>query len=310
MLKDYYYKVAGFTFVTSLPEDKDIHCLLPSFVPFCQDTTNGQCDGEEMLFCLTVSDMPVPMPEDARILEEAENDMGHVRLSEVENGYMVELNNREDTPVHVLRANRTFTAVRACLHWNDPYAGDALCALLRITYSLAILPHGGISIHAAAVVLNGRAYLFMGKSGTGKSTHAALWQRCFAGCELLNDDNPTVREENGQITVYGTPWSGKTPCYRNLDYPLGGVVRLRQAGENRFEVRMDDEAFVLLLPGCSAIRSDRTMCENLYDTLAQMVSTVKTGELECLPDEEAALLCAASLGAYGDDTAQAYDPTN
>lgn len=299
MLLEHYYKVAGFPFVVSLPAGRDADRLLPSCGAF---RLAARPDDGELLFRLTAGSEPLPEARVARLLDETTNDLGRVRLSETSDGYRVELSYCAGGPVHELCADRTFRTARACLRWDDRSAGAALNSLLRIVYSLAVPFRGGVSIHAAAVALGGRAWLFMGKSGTGKSTHAALWRRCFAGCELLNDDNPTVRVEKGGVYVYGTPWSGKTPCYRNLCYPLGGAVRLRQAGTNRFVRCADVEAFATLLPGCSFIRDDRAMCEALYDTLARVAESVTVGTLECRPDEEAARLCAAALHAVGPAT--------
>ncbi len=76
--------------------------------------------------------------------------------------------------------------------------------------------------------------MFLGPSGTGKSTHASLWLENVEGTELVNDDNPVVRIlDDGSIKVYGSPWSGKTPCYLNVNYPLGGIVNLIQASHNK-----------------------------------------------------------------------------
>ena len=296
MLIDYYYKVAEFIFEVSLPEEQDIHSLLPSFVPFYQgiDVHAGK---DDILFHFTACDVPVSDGCKVRILDDAENDMGHVRLSEYGDNYIVELNYMSDTPIHTLCADRTFRLARVNMLWNDPYVGHALSSMLRIVYSLSVPFRGGISLHAAAVVLNGNAYLFMGKGGTGKSTHAALWLRHFPECTLLNDDNPTVRAEGGKVTVYGTPWSGKTPCYKNRQCLLAGIVRLRQSGENSFVSCTDVDAFITLLPGCSAIRNNKEMCDCMYDTLTEIITSVRIGKLECRPDEAAVRLCAASLAA-------------
>lgn len=172
---------------------------------------------------------------------------------------------------------------------------SVLSSMLRMAFAQAILPHGAISLHAAAVVLSGSAYLFMGKSGTGKSTHARLWQQCFPGCLLLNDDNPMLRLHDGQVWAYGTPWSGKTPCYRSERYRVQGIVRLAQAPHNRFLPATEVEAFSLLLPGISAIGQHERYYQLMADTLVQVALTVRVGTLECLPDEAAARLCAASL---------------
>lgn len=135
----------------------------------------------------------------------------------------------------------------------------------------------------------------MGKSGTGKSTHAAQWLRCFPESRLLNDDNPTVRIEEGRVTVYGTPWSGKTPCYKNESFTLGGIVRLVQAGTNRFIPQEGVDAFITILPGCMVIHENNVLHEELCSTLAEVAGSVPVGVLECRPDEEAARLCAGVL---------------
>jgi hypothetical protein len=145
------------------------------------------------------------------------------------------------------------------------------------------------------VCLDNKGFLFMGKSGTGKSTHAMLWQEAFPGCELLNDDNPTLRLEEEGVRVYGTPWSGKTPCYKNRSCLVQGMVRLRQAKENRFERQTDIGAFIHLLPGCSVIRKDEGQYDVLCTTLIEMIGKVKVGVLACLPTQEAARVCRAAL---------------
>ena len=65
--------------------------------------------------------------------------------------------------------------------------------------------------------------------------------------------------EGSVTTAYGSPWSGKTPCYKNESAPLAGVIRLRQAPANRFEPMEDIAAFSLLLPGCSVLRQDKKL---------------------------------------------------
>ena len=136
------------------------------------------------------------------------------------------------------------------IHWNERHAGEILSLLLRLVYSQAILYRNGIALHASVVALDGKGYLFMGNSGTGKSTHASLWIGLFPGCELLNDDNPVVRIEEEGVMVYGTPWSGKTACYRNQRFPVRGIVRLVQAPHNRFIRQEEVDAFITVLPGC------------------------------------------------------------
>ena len=95
--------------------------------------------------------------------------------------------------------------------------------------------------------------------------------------------------------AYGTPWSGKTPCYRPLSFPVGGMVRLKQASANRFRRQEGANAFVAIYPGCSVIGQDAGLRSHLYDTLVCLAEMVPVGVLECLPDREAALLCHREL---------------
>lgn len=294
MLRDYLFRVAGFVFRVSMPDGLDIVRLLPSFRPFaCAEA----CGAEDILFHLSLGSEPLPADGCGRVLEVADKDMGHTRFLEHADGFRIEQNHATGSPVHVMHTDSHFRTARAAVRWEDPCAGEVLGSFLRIVYSQAVLLRGGVSIHASAVAWKGRAFLFLGKSGTGKSTHAVQWLRRFPGSELLNDDNPTIRVEEGRGFVYGTPWSGKTPCYKNLRFPIGGIARLRQGSGNRFVLRTDVEAFITLLPGCSAIRTQHDLCNGLYDTLSCLLATVPVGELECLPDEDAAWVCATALGA-------------
>ena len=81
---------------------------------------------------------------------------------------------------------------------------------LWIMFGIAISPEA-IAIHSSTIECEGRAVLFLGESGTGKSTHTRLWQEHIPGARLLNDDSPIIRMYQGQATAFGSPWSGKTP---------------------------------------------------------------------------------------------------
>ncbi len=290
MLTDYYYKVGGLTFRLTLPDSLDAGHLLPSFLPFRSEKDDS------LLFSMTVDGTLSGHTADGYILlDESDNDMGHLRLYRGGMGYRVELNYISTAFTHTLQCDALFTTAQANIDFADSNAGQVLNSLLRTTYSQAVLRYEGISVHAAAVTLQGLAYLFMGKSGTGKSTHARQWLSAFPESELLNDDNPIVRIVDGSPVVYGSPWSGKTHCYRNLQYPIGGIVRLEQAPCNSFEEKTDIEAFTTILPGCSLVRQDITLSGMAYDTLVALADAVSVGWLRCLPNEESAILCCNSL---------------
>lgn len=284
-------KIAGFRFSFRMPEEREVDSFLPWFREF-RCTEEGT---EEYLFRMECVDTPLMPAGTVRVLEEATNDMGLTRILELEEGYRVEVRPAPGCKVQVVHADAGFSRIQAVVDWNDPYAGRAFSALLRIVFSQAVILQGGVSVHASAVVKDEKVWLFMGKSGTGKSTHASLWLQCFPQSELLNDDNPILRIEGEEVKAYGSPWSGKTACYKNKGYRVGGIVRLRQAAANRFIRKEEVEAFVGMLPGCSAIREDERLYGCLCDTLVWIAEHVVVGVMECRPDREAARICADAL---------------
>lgn len=288
----YHYCVAGFTFSVELPAGKDADALLPSFRPF---VCRNEVQGDWLLGFTATAGGSHDL--DGRLIEESESDMGLVRLYAIDGGYGVAIASTPGGTFHTMTANSDFTAIDARIDWSDRYAGHVVTSMLRIAYSQAVLLHDAISLHASAVACDGKAYLFMGRSGTGKSTHSVLWLKHVPGCELLNDDNPTVRLIDGgsRAMAFGTPWSGKTPCYKQLAMPVGGMVRLNQAPANRFHRCDGVEAFMAIFPGCSVIAGDERLRNGLYDTLARLSEVATVGTLECLPDADAALLCHAAL---------------
>lgn len=278
-----YYKVADFVFAVTLGGNRDLEVLLPSFSVFeCNEMSEG-----DLLFKLVEEEVEEDCPL-AEFLEEDVNDMGHTCLYRVGDMYRVTVRYAEFE--HVMEAGSDFRQVSAKLKWEDLYVPAVLCSMLRIVFAQAALLHSAVSLHSSTVVKDGKAYMFMGRSGTGKSTHSRLWLE-HLGAALLNDDNPIVRIVDGKALVYGSPWSGKTPCYKDKSAPIAAMVRLAQAPENRFERKSEIEAFAILLPGCSVLRFDRNLYGNLCETLIELAELVCVGEMRCLPDMDAAHTC-------------------
>ena len=307
----YSYKVAGLTFTVVAAECYDVDGLLPSFAAFRvdpRDSVTSTGSVTETLFRFTLQAEAIEVPNDAKVAEVDDNDMGHTRLSRTTDGSCcLELwyDHYEDRQTSesgstlprpgIFIANADYTNITASIAPDAPDCGLILTSMLRIAFAQAVLMRDGISIHASAVAADGKAWLFLGKSGTGKSTHARLWLRNIPGARLLNDDNPTVRLVDGQAIAFGTPWSGKTPCYRNESYPIGGIVRLIQSDVDIFTKKDEVAAFVALLPSCSVVHSDAALQSRLCDTLTRLIELVPVGELKCLPDNESALLCYNNL---------------
>lgn len=173
---------------------------------------------------------------------------------------------------------------------NDPYF---LTHALMIAFMLATSRNGTLMMHASAVILDGKAYLFQGKSGTGKSTHAALWTQNIDGAELLNDDNPVVRfSADGRAMAYGSPWSGKTHCYRNVAAPIGAFVRIVRSSENALRRLAPLRAYASLTTSVffMPFMGDE-LKETRHRTIERLAGSVACCEMFCRPDADAALTC-------------------
>ena len=162
-----------------------------------------------------------------------------------------------------------------------------------LLFAFTALKYRALEMHASVTVKDDRGYLFLGKSGTGKSTHSRLWMEAFEDAWLLNDDNPVVRLEDDGVWVYGSPWSGKTPCYKNARARVGAFVRLHQAAENSIEKARPSKAYIDVYSSCSGLKFMPEVRDELYGVIARVVESVPVFELDCLPNTEAAQVCAA-----------------
>ncbi|MBE6958442.1 MAG: hypothetical protein E7447_04750 [Ruminococcaceae bacterium] len=154
-----------------------------------------------------------------------------------------------------------------------------------------LLKFDAMFIHSSAVVKDGYAYLFSAPCGTGKSTHTALWQAAFGAenAQILNDDKPTVRLENGRWYAYGTPWSGKTSLNINMRVPLGGVCLLSRGETNEIAPYGGAKATLELLEqtsrtGGAAYRG------KLLELMDHLITNVPVWKLKCNPTTDAAIV--------------------
>lgn len=169
---------------------------------------------------------------------------------------------------------------------------------LWVMFGIVIAPMRGIAIHSSTIEWHNRCALFLGESGTGKSTHTRLWCENIEGTNLLNDDSPIIRIIDNTLRIYGSPWSGKTPCYINRSYAVAGFVRLSQAPHNRIKRINKLMAIGALLPSCPHLFAhDSALQDEICKTLSMAIATTPVYSLECLPDAEAAHLSHSTLFA-------------
>ena len=167
---------------------------------------------------------------------------------------------------------------------------------LWVMFGLAVNDMQSVAVHSSVIVKDGAAVMFLGESGTGQSTHTRLWRENIEGARLLNDDSPIVRIIDGRAMVFGSAWSGKTPCYIDEGYPIAGIVRLSQAPHNRMRRLPLLEAFGAIYPSCPpSFAYDERLQDNVCDVISELLAAVGVWHLECLPDAEAAKLSYTTI---------------
>lgn len=218
------------------------------------------------------------------------------RFGRTRHGYLLRMTSRDGK-----HSTRFFKAFDSAEVYSDLLVGHPTADQTRMRFGLWIMfglaiAHEAIAIHSSTIEYRERAVLFLGESGTGKSTHTRLWQEHIPGARLLNDDSPIIRMQNGSATVFGSPWSGKTPCHRNIARPIAGIVRLSQAPYNELKKLSPLRSIGSLLPSCPpAFAYDTDLQDCICRTLSDILTQVPVYHLACLPDRAAASLCCTTI---------------
>ncbi len=174
-----------------------------------------------------------------------------------------------------------------------PHLSDEDCEYLTTggSFYRQLIDHDGMMIHASAVVMDGKAYLFSAPCGTGKSTHTKLWQKVFGEdkVKMLNDDKPAIRLVEGQWYAYGTPWSGKHDISSNIKVQLGGICVLSRGQENKIETFGGPKAAHAILEQTARPREPQRMM-NMLELIDKLLEKVPVWRMECNMDPQAAIL--------------------
>ena len=95
--------------------------------------------------------------------------------------------------------------------------------------------------------------------------------------------------------VFGSPWSGKTPCYKNDSASIGAFVQIKQEPENHIHRNRPLQAFAVLLPSMSVMNWDNHIYNSICDSVERLIERVPLYTLGCRPDQEAAEVCHAEV---------------
>lgn len=287
------YIVAGHAFEVTLPDGYSKEDHLSPYEPFlCSD------ESVQPLFRLRVE-----LADDLRTVEPGEvkdvmnEEAPYFWLFDGDGAYNFGFSYTKSRPDCILKPSADFSD--NVVYVPSAYASKlmefSLSNAMMLLYTFTTSPYDTLMVHASVTAYEGGGYVFLGKSGTGKSTHSRLWLENIEGTWLLNDDNPVIRVIDGAVNVYGTPWSGKTPCYKNVVLPLKGIVRLSQAPYNKIERLVPLQSYASLMPACSCMRWDRRSTDALHGTVEKVIRQVRGWHLECLPDADAAYTCCSAV---------------
>lgn len=259
---------------------------LDGFKPFEVETEG------EPLAVFTLTDEPVPVHTEVQYESEVDQIVDH--FGRYENGYLFVMNPPVGGTLSLWKEDGS-NVVR----FNGQLMPRLVRFALWIAYGLVTLPHRTIAIHTSVIEYKGRTVLFLGESGTGKSTHTRLWRENIAGAVLLNDDSPMLRIIDGKPWMFGSPWSGKTPCYKQENYPLAACVRLSQAPYNKIRRLSIPQAYAALHPSCPPdFAYDDALYDHISETIGEVLAQVPLYHLACLPDADAARLSCETV--FGD----------
>ena len=212
-------------------------------------------------------------------------------------GYAASLRLQGAPEPFVLEATADWSRARTTCRAASAADALALADFIMISFIYSAARHDTVLLHASSVAVGGAAALFTGPSGIGKSTHSRLWLTHVAGARLLNDDQPALRlAPGGAVMVCGTPWSGKTPCYRNEQARLKAVFRMEQAPDNEAARLSRANAFCALIDMTSLMRHDRASFALISQTVAEIASRVDAYTLRCRPDAAAVALSRGLSG--------------
>jgi hypothetical protein len=161
----------------------------------------------------------------------------------------------------------------------NPYSIDAV---LRIVHTLALARQGGLLLHAASAIRNGKAFVFAGISGAGKTTISRL---APAGVTLLTDEISYVRKTSDGYIAFGTPFTGElAKLGENVSAPLAAVYLLEQGPVNQIEPVPAGDAVRALLANILFFAKEPELVRQVFQSACKLVDRIPVSRLTFMPD--------------------------
>lgn len=237
---------------------------------------------------------------DDNLLYEFDEESGNCKFFNEGNFYSLRMEDTDKKLWH-LKIEQRDKGFFAYTNMNKETDSAILRFALWVAFGISALSRQTLSVHASTIIYNAKSILFLGESGTGKSTQTKNWIQYRPSSELLNDDSPFVRiNEDQNVVVYGSPWSGKTPCYKNKHTSIAAFIRLRQAPKNAIRRLSTIEAIGALHPSFPPIfGKDAKLRDLILECLSPILKQIPVYALDCLPNEDAVKLVYTTLKKDG-----------
>lgn len=180
--------------------------------------------------------------------------------------------------------------------FSDPFLERAA---IQRAFAEFLFCRNVLLVHGSTVAVDGKAYLFTAKCGTGKSTHTRLWREVFGQrAVMVNDDKPFLRLDGSQVLACGAPWSGKHGLDSNVTMPLQGICILERGEENRIR-RIQAEEILPMLLHQSYCPQDPEQREAFSEKVEFLAGIVPVWRMECTKDSRAAEISWKAMSEEG-----------
>ena len=286
-----FFTIAGHTFLIE-SNDTDILSSFPNMEPFVSEKS------DDLLFSVTIDNTIIPSWQGEKV-GKFPCPSATFEVNRKESGeYYILVSDEYEIPCAFIMSNADLNEFKITTRGEEEKVMFGLNNSLMVIFTICTAPLKTLLIHSSVVENNGKAYMFLGQSGRGKSTHSDLWVKHIEGSRLINDDNPIIRiSDDGTPVVYGSPWSGKRPIYMNVHYPIGGMTAIEQEKENRIRKENIPVAFGILLSSCSTMKFDKRIHLHICNSISHILERIPVHTLFCRPDAEAAMVSSKTLGA-------------
>lgn len=192
---------------------------------------------------------------------------------------------REDIDYERIHSDRERLSANVSTDYSVSYL-ETLAVYRKIAEWMPM--HKTLLFHGSVVSVDGKAYLFTAKSGTGKSTHTRLWREYFGErAVMVNDDKPLIQITENGIFAYGTPWDGKHRLSNNICVPLAAICILKRSENNEIYAITPSKAYPVLMQQCYRPSDKMALMETL-ELLDQLMEKTAFYELHCNMDIGAA----------------------